>query len=375
MTSKNALSVVGARNPYALAELIEGRKINWKNQSYDKTISKLENTLGMPATRIFDSQGDSPLYSAKSSDISIGASDGTGTAAVTNAVWLPYGRYITDPGTEAGDPVQSGLLVNCSLIASVASCASTGKGAIITQYQSRDLLDKYAFNFYDYNKKIPVINCSSALPQYPQGSLIFGSSSTAGEAWPGIIEKAYYQSREYCLTGAVPEKPDYLKFNTEAINPTKDPSTVLYQITGANTANTKKVAGQADYKPDQIFSTLYSMSTGVAPNSKMIYPTIAWTYAVPPDGSVWADGTIAAKHAYSVLGLTGTFNARTRSWLTKYIVLRNPWGPVKRDPALPADNLFTGAWCGINLALPDAIFALRYDLFTRYFQGFAWAVI
>jgi hypothetical protein len=374
--------IIGARNPFALAELVERKKINWAGQSYDKSISKLENNFGMSAERIFNSKGDSPVYSQKSPVIdtvlSIGADTGEGTS-VANPFWAPYGQYIKDPGTDYADPVQSGLLINCSLIASLASCAmaaSVGhKAAFISQYQSKDLIDPYYFNFYDYIKGMHNIKCPCALPQYPQGSLIYGSSSTALEAWPGIIEKAYYQSRSYCLDGAVPEKPDYLRFNDEAINPTKNPAAVLYQLTGADTTNTKMVAGGAGYNADQIFNTLLGISSGVAPNQKMLYPTVAWTYAVPPDGDVWADGTIAAKHAYSILGITGVYNARTRTWTSKYIVLRNPWGPVKKDPALPAENLFTGTWNGLDLKLQDGIFALRHDLFTKYFQGFAWAAI
>jgi hypothetical protein len=63
--------------------------------------------------------------------------------------------------------------------------------------------------------------------------------------------------------------------------------------------------------------------------------------------------------------------------------MRNPWGqkgagqgsgPGLGDPVgLPAGALATGTWNQVQLEDPnDAIFALKSDVFQKYFKGFGW---
>ena len=56
---------VGIQNPFALAELIKGKKISWKGKSVDAKSSIFEDTLGISYDGLFSSSGDSPLYSRK----------------------------------------------------------------------------------------------------------------------------------------------------------------------------------------------------------------------------------------------------------------------------------------------------------------------
>jgi hypothetical protein len=60
---KNIRYVGGARNPYALAELISGQKIDWETMSSSEKRQKLEKIFNSPYEKLFSPQHDSPLYS------------------------------------------------------------------------------------------------------------------------------------------------------------------------------------------------------------------------------------------------------------------------------------------------------------------------
>ena len=369
---------IGTRNPYALAEMVQGKKIDWKKKSYDRTVMTLENTFAMPVERLFnpDPRFKSPVYWEHIEEVLpdlplFGSSESTSNDVDPDA---PYGDYIKAAGMEGVDPAQSGLLLNCNLIAAMASCAWTGKGPWYKYVTAGNdpVQSSYSLQFYDYNKRIPSMTCSSNLPQSPLGTLSYAKSTTINECWPGIIEKGYYQAREWCISGTIPTMPDFLKFNGTVINPTLDPPTVLYQLLSANP--NKKTDSDSGYDYLSIFNHLVSLGAGRLPNRKISWPAVAWSYASPKPG--WVANTIVPQHTYSILGVTGSGNFTTTpvTWTTRYILLRDPY-TVWKDPAFPStDVLTTGIWYGIDLTKSDGIFALRADLFPLYFQGYAWAV-
>ncbi len=81
--------------------------------------------------------------------------------------------------------------------------------------------------------------------------------------------------------------------------------------------------------------------------------------------------TINARHTYSLLGVTGTWEP---TWTSKFIVLRNPYGKSKGDPVMPAGISIHGSGVVLILADIDGIFALQIDQFVKYFEGYAWVV-
>lgn len=381
MTGKVVSQKVGVRNPYALAELVQGKKINWKRKSYDKSMAALENAFDMPAERLFSPKprDKSPLYGTNLPNIipeQVIPQPGSMmlcSCSITGAVWQNYGKYIIAAGMEGKDPAQSGLLKNCSLVAALASCGWTRKGAWFKSVTTDDVLQSsYFFTLYDYNVTIPQFSVPPALLQYPVGTLIYTKSTTSGESWPGVVEKAYYKSREYVSSRTWTDQPDAEKFNDEAINPTGNPAAVLYHLLGRTV--TSATYGSAGYTGDTIFGTLNNISTGRNPNRKILYPAVAWAKATAE--ASWVPNTIVPKHTYSILGVAGSGHLSGTTWIwdTKYIVLRDPF-TVTRDPAFGSgDMLTTGTWNAIDFSSADGIFALRADLFPRYFQGYAYAV-
>lgn len=368
----------GARNPYALAELIQKRRINWRSQSFDRSMEKLENAFGMPADRIFNPRYNSLLFSDPIGD-TIDAeaetgTDGTVTGTISSAVWanLPGGKYTINSERSGTDPVQSGIMKNCSLISALASCAWVKKASLVTEDQPRDTIHPFSYDIYDITKGWIRVCPSAGLLQSPLGTLVHASSSTPYETWPSILEKAYYMSRSVAATGASTDKPDYTLY----ANDTNNPITVLRQVTGVVPGRLTKAANPDVYTPENIFARIAALSPGLAGYTKIRHPAIAWTGKVP---AVY-DGTIAPRHSYSILGVAGDCTQVTRStleWKNKYIVLRNPWGAKPGDPTAFAGNaLYTATdWCTMKFTTNDGIFALRADLFYQYFDGFAWAVI
>jgi hypothetical protein len=65
MSSSNPDIIGGARNPYVLAELAEGKKIEWEAMTPLQIRQKLEQTLKMPYEKLFSPENDSPLYREK----------------------------------------------------------------------------------------------------------------------------------------------------------------------------------------------------------------------------------------------------------------------------------------------------------------------
>lgn len=61
--ARSVRNVGGARNPYALAELVSGKKIDWAAMSSLEVRQTLEKALGTPYENLFSPEHDSPLYS------------------------------------------------------------------------------------------------------------------------------------------------------------------------------------------------------------------------------------------------------------------------------------------------------------------------
>ena len=248
------------------------------------------------------------------------------------------------------DPVQGGVLKNCSLISAFASLALKQK--IIAQQLP------YKFTFYNQDTLVAkMIETNNDLP-----TAGYAKSDTPNKIWPAVYEKAYYQWLEN--PQAPPNHPLFCKYTVW-----QSPVTVLKQLTG-------KVPVQKNClnaNPDIVFSDIDGLCADYAKkitNRVIRFPAVAWTDAA---GGQYKDNTITAQHSYSLLGVTGTKAGTPPAWTTKYVVLRNPYGKGKGDPVMP-EYLFTGGWYNINLGENDGVFALRADQFVKYFAGYTWIV-
>ncbi len=90
---------------------------------------------------------------------------------------------------------------------------------------------------------------------------------------------------------------------------------------------------------------------------KALWPMGAWTEAGNPANNIYAH------HAYSVLGVytSGGVN---------YIVLRDPYGGKKAEPA--ANVLKAGIWNGIDLSKDDGVIALKEATFMANFWQYGY---
>lgn len=284
------------------------------------------------------------------------------------------------------DPVQGGFLPNCSLIAVLASLA--WKKILIDQPQ-----EPYTFKFYRYDQDNKVvedsISTTGRLPLDASGKLKHAKSSTATEIWPALWEKAYYKWLEK-LAGIDTDTPDYCKYDQW-----QSPETLLFQLTGKSLYSVKS-DGKTSLNADTVFKDIDGVCDTygrITTNRTIRAPAAAWTYAsaaenpansADPTNPVYpyspdtAPGSLIDKrHTYSLLGVVGKKDSNA-NWTEKYVVLRNPYGPVLKDPSLPV-GLYTvsGLWCSTNINLADntdGIFALRADQFVNYFQGYVRTV-
>jgi hypothetical protein len=263
-------------------------------------------------------------------------------------------------GTPAfNDPVQGKYLNNCSLIAAFASLAWKGK---INTQASDPRTKTYSFQFYNPNK---LQKADGMTPLDSRGKLMHAKSDTENEIWPALYEKAYYMWLDKIDDPS--GRPNYCNYTGW-----QNPVTVMKQLTGLamSPIQTAPLVALTAFNDIDAFCTDQISNTNRAIRS----PAVAWTYST---GSQYSDSTIVKEHTYSLLGVAGTKDYQNK-WVSRYVVLRNPWGKVSGEPTgMPAGSLYTAvAWCkGIILGNTDGIFALRYDLFAAYFAGYSWILL
>lgn len=276
--------------------------------------------------------------------------------------WSGSGAFGTPPDVK--DPVQGGVLKNCSLIAAFASLAWKQK----ISAQAGPI---YSFKFYrkDQNNNTveDVQKADGILPLNTFGNLMHAKSDTPSKFWPALYEKAYYMWLDNVGLQNLSVRPNYCKYTG-----TQNPSTVLFQLTG------KEPAQKSWTNADAVFGEidLWCDNCGRSPTNRIIKtPAVAWTRDT---GTEYSDTTIVVQHTYSLLGVTG--EKVNNLWTKKYVVLRNPFGTVRKDPASGSVSVYTagGLWCSTNIYLNDpndGIFAISAADFFKYFAGYAWTPI
>jgi calpain family cysteine protease len=267
-----------AVNPFALAEVRHGRRINWA--SVGNRARLLEEVLEFPYEALFDPAGGSPLY------------DG-GADAGANAAWIDPGASF-ERSTELFDPVQ-GAIGDGYLFAALAAVA-WARPYVIAQ---RDR----GIEFHDGATTVRV-EVSDQLPLGTPGNYyLYGRSSDPYEIWPAVYEKAYAKWR----TGHDGDTPDIRQIAGG------DPVLALSQLTGLD----RTYFACADMTAHDVWLLVRRNSLRYATYN----PMVAYTYASgdEDEGRVYSDATLVAGHAYAILGWRQTDGE-------EYLSLLNPWG-------------------------------------------------
>jgi Calpain family cysteine protease len=382
---------IGVVNPFALAEVKRGQRINWSR--VEDRAKLVEEALDFPYAELFDPASGSPLYpgmevqagevvmtSGEPATVSEHRTDadipvGNGEGAVGSSGINVGGTVWTDPGdffeetTELLDPVQ-GAVGDCYLIAALSSIAWARPYVIADR--NRATASTGAFmnmvEFYNGTAKVEV-EVSQNLPLTTPGNVyLYCRSSDPGEIWPGIYEKAYAKWR----TNDPGDQPNILAIAGG------DPVAAISQLTGF----ARTYYWCAGMTPHDIWQTVRGNSLSY----KTFNPMTAWTYGTsdPAAGRVYENANLVANHAYSILGW-GYVNGE------EYVILRNPWGTteaslnVMNGSWVAWDGAYSGAagsypsggnrgfWRSIPLANNDGVFGLRADTFKTYFAGFGVA--
>jgi len=359
-TARATAHAIGVINPFALAEIKNGRRINWKGVADPR--KELERHLGMPYERLFDPKHGSPLYPGiRVTDEGVAELEtvprmgiGPFAEAVGEMVWLDLGDFF-EYGTDVNDAVQ-GAVGDCYLLAALASVAWARTYVIAEKTRRTDELGHFkdaiqlfvngAWKWFEVTQSVPAT--------VPGHTFIYARSSQAAEIWPAVYEKAYAQYR----ANTTSDTPDYSKLACG------DPVAAAVHLTGL----TGTYYATAALNPNLIFQVVKANSV----QCKTFNPMVCWTYGTAPPGVNYTTAHIVANHAYSILGFS-LVNGQ------QYIVLRNPWGNTEGTL-----NVLGGTWTAwdepyyggpgemrtMTLPTQDGVFAIRVDTFKSHFAGF-----
>jgi hypothetical protein len=341
--------VIGARNPFSVAERKLNEKIDWQYLTPEQKQEKLKKAFNKDYKKLFDPR--------EAKDLFVEAGDLQPCAPIVPNTWAPNpaGSSYTVTSRIFNDPLQ-GDLPDCYLIASLSSLAFLNM-----------IPDKtgtsYSYTFYNPPATMggtPVatspVNITNIIPLDSNNNYHYSKSVTPGEIWIMMYEKAFAS-----WVGNKSDKPDYSKICTG------DPVVALLNLTGWKYSTTSRFSNK-NLTASQIYDKIFAVCRWAGPYRITTRPMVAFTYdprIEPQPGITYTDATIVGNHSYSVLGVLAP----------DYIVMRNPWGLKDPNPTgLPAGALASGAWYQTtDLANPyDAVFALKASVFKDYFKGFGW---
>jgi len=386
-------SKVGLSNPYALAELALGRKVNWKSITDHEAF--VRKTLGMSIDELCaPAAGNLMLSGAADSQemlSGIHGKKGEGVAAfmsrakagpvstmlarlspaararVSGALaggekgvgpgYTPPGAEWSDPGdffeeaAEYFDPCQGGL-GDCYFVAALCAVAWSRPYVILHRVRTtgpgqEQFVDRIDF----YSNGVKAIEVSELLPVVKNThAWIYARSSEAGEIWPALYEKAFAKWK----TNDATDEPNY---GPIAGGWPVQATTELTNLTGV----TKTCSGLTD---DAIWSSVRSNCLSY----RTINPMTAWTFCVTPTPVDYTGTGIYAYHAYTILGWAFVNSI-------KYVVLRNPWGANGA-----VINSLAGTWSALEQSFwrsvplnSGGVFAIPVDTFKKYYWQFGWA--
>lgn len=393
---------IGVINPYAAAEVIAQKKINWEQVAEPEVM--LAEILGVSAEKIFDLRNPilrpdaelsadgslKVLSEAQTADRinrfyqtqspvatrSIGAQRlrlGTirksvvlseimiNTAVLRTAIastpwtppdkdWVDMGDYFEDVA-ELNDPIQ-GVLGDCYFIAAMASVAWARPYAIVNMTRpsawGNEEQPIHKVNFYKNGAgEAQAVEVTELVPvSKPAHNWVYARSLDAGETWPAVMEKAYAKWR----TSNSTDFPNYPAIAGG------DPVNACAEIISGE----KTYVSHSGKTGDDLWTFVRSHSL----SRRTVNPMVAWTYGSSPAGSNYSTAKVVGNHAYSILGWQYVDGE-------KYIVLRNPWGTHHAV----LDTL-SGNWSAYQISFSasiplnsNGVFAMKASTFQQYFAG------
>jgi hypothetical protein len=388
---------IGVINPYALAEAVLGREIDW---TVDSPKEVLPEVLGMPYERLFDPALDSPLYAGLVFDreslevrraqkpgepevdsevngvygVEARATDADGmetdadrpeeaqsvadvmAGVAAGAIWEDKGIFFRE-AVEFFDPRQ-GAVGDCYLIAALSSVAWAFTYEIAQRCRATGTAQESFYDmitFFEGSSKV-LVEVTEKVPTNAAGNFIYCRSTEDGEVWPAIYEKAYAKWR----TGHSGDTPDLLTIAGG------DPVLAMAQLTGRS----RNYYGTSSSSTDTIYKRVRENSI----SRKTFNPMVAWTYSsgmASPDRVNYSDVNLVANHAYSILGWDYRNDKR-------YIILRNPWAQTEASTGILTGSWTAwdapyyggpGWWRTISLSQNDGVFGLEVGIFKKYFAG------
>jgi hypothetical protein len=374
----------GVINPYALVEVLLGRKVDWPHVADRKLF--IQTVLDFPYEKLFDPQHGSPLYPGRRFD----AEKKTfvhdpehapvktalnrfsyldtrllelGALGITPQRWVDPGEFFTN-APDFTAPVQ-GSLPDCHFISAMAALAWSNPYEVVQAVRPINAADALVtggsvdrVNFYSGTGAAPQpVEVTELLPLIEPGNLYqYARSGHPNEIWPAVYEKAWVK----WFTNDPSDYPDYSKVGGG------DPVHDLVSLTGKN-YNSYATNGDSG---SNIWNTVRSHCRG----SWTFDPMVATTYgssANAPTSIDYDTSGIVADHCYAILGWQYVNN-------TEYIVLRNPWGyhegtlNVNSGPWTSFDQFDGGDVVG-SINLPEnGVFSLDAETFQQYFGWYGW---
>lgn len=393
MDNKN---FTGTINPYALAEIITEKRIDWN--SFDEPQKVLSDIINVTPEAIFDA--DSPILmpdfitdeknhvrrldflekadrlrtyvrrnqqNVKRRSILPNGQTMEDPAVQIERVltesfntiesspsddkkndflWVDKGDYFEDIA-EMTDPVQ-GAVGDCYLIAALSSVVWSRPYAIVNAARpsthGNDHSPVHLIRFYDTKNQIHEIEATEYLPvQKHNQSWIYARSADRLEIWPGVIEKAYAMWK----TGNTDNRPSYEKISGG------DPVLACQTLIGGR-CNYLRHEGASEVELTQF---IRSNCLG----GRTVNPMVTWTYQTAPTGCDYHKARIVAYHAYSILG----WEYRNGQY---YVVLRNPWNTHEGVlDTLSGDFTSEGKFYARIRLNRNGIFAMKMSTFKKYF--------
>jgi len=416
------LDTMGVANPYTLAELAIGRRIDWSRIVDPKAV--IETALGMPWDQLINPASGSILYAGlvpstgglkrlptkdlgadidrrlqmhrvftptttptrllPSINLLLSRPDGLALQRLRLAVqlslatggsdpsvqWTDEGKFFTD-AAEGGDPVQGGL-GDCYFISA---------------------LDAVAWSVPAMLRWFPLVDHEHVTPppndMIERGSIRFSPGYyhspaasdvvTTGPLWESLL-----------LTELLPESPEGVPLYATSSDVGEtwpglyEKAFAKWRTGGGDRPDYKPLGGgwcgeatralvgrdwHLDWWENERLTAadVLHFVRQHTRSGKTIHPMTAFTYSdegsLPQDGIArnYARSDIVYNHCYGLLG-----------WLTRegidYIVVRNPWGHdyvATRSDRAP-DGMFAGLALNTN-----GVFGLPVEVFRRYFEGFA----
>ncbi len=380
---------VGVINPYALAEVVQGKKIDWEHVANPAEL--LEKTLNVSYENLFDPAKGSPLYLEmeyepdsdhlvkREQELSVSeivdsvtarveSTESDATAQVQDAAtvaaqaivsagdqWLDIGDFFVG-GAELFDPVQ-GAVGDCYLIAALSAVAWSRPYVIANRTRPTSASNGFVsmIEFEWGNKTHPIEVTDKLQMQGQSTNPRYARSSDVGEIWPGMYEKAYAKWK----TNHTGDTPDIKKIAGG------DPVRACSELTGL-----KRYYYSTSISANDIWTKVRANSM----SGSTFNPMVAWTWPSgdkAPGKVDYNSANLVANHAYSIHGWAYR-NGQ------KYIVVRNPWG--RKEATLGviggywvaydrAGHWGPGFWRKTALATNDGLFAIKATTFKKYFRG------